>query len=109
MDALTVLRMATIEGAKALGMDSTTGSLERGKKADIIIVDVNKPHLIPMYNPFSHIVYSAKGSDVSHTIINGRLVMAEAKILTLDINEVIKKAGKCSRQVLESIHSPSNI
>ena len=109
MDALTVLKMATIEGAKALGIDSITGSLERGKKADIIVLDINKPHLTPMYNAFSHIVYSARGSDVSHTIINGRLVMAEGKILTMDINEVIKKAGNCSRQVLESIHSAGKV
>jgi 5-methylthioadenosine/S-adenosylhomocysteine deaminase len=104
MDALKVLRMATIEGAKVLGMNKITGSLERGKKADIIVVDINKPHLTPMYNPFSHIVYSAKGSDVSHTIINGRLVMAEGKILTMDVDDIIKKAGEHSRKVIESIN-----
>ena len=104
MDALTVLRMATIEGAKALGMENMTGSLEKGKRADIIIVDINKPHLTPMYNPSSHIVYSARGSDVSHTIINGRLVMDQGNILTMDIADVIKKAGECSKIVLERIN-----
>ncbi len=92
MDALTVLRMATIEGAKALGLSHITGSLETGKKADIIIIDTNKPHLTPMYNPFSHLVYAARGQDVSHTIINGRLVMENRRLLTLDLKEVMARA-----------------
>jgi len=70
MDALTVLRMATIEGARALGISEITGSFEKGKKADIIIIDTKKPHLTPMYNPYSHLVYAVRGNDVSHSIIN---------------------------------------
>ncbi len=106
MDALTVLRMSTIEGAKALGISNITGSLEKGKKADIIIIDTNKPHLIPLYNPYSHLVYSAKGSDVSHTIINGRLVMAERRLLIMDIDDVIKKAVIKSREIMGLLRSP---
>ena len=105
MDALTVLRMSTIEGAKALGLGNITGSLEKGKKADIIIIDTNKPHLVPLYNPYSHIVYSAKGSDVSHTIINGRLVMAEKRLLIMDIDDVIKKAVIKSREIMKLLNS----
>ncbi len=92
LDAVTVLRMATIEGAKALGLDDVTGSIEPGKKADIIIVDTRKPHLTPMYNPYSHIVYSAKGSDVSHSIINGQPVMRHRELLTMDLDEVLGRA-----------------
>jgi 5-methylthioadenosine/S-adenosylhomocysteine deaminase len=103
MDAVTVLRMATIEGAKALGIDDITGSLEKGKKADIIIVDINKPHLVPIYNPYSHLVYSARGSDVSHTIINGRLVMAERSILTMEVDKLIKNAFTKSREISRMI------
>jgi len=99
MDAVTVLRMATIEGAKALGMDSITGSLEEGKKADIIIVDVKKPHLTPMYNPYSHLVYAARGNDVVHTIINGKLVMEGRKLLGLEIDEIMGRAREKSRDV----------
>ncbi len=92
MDARTVLGMATIGGAKALGMDDRIGSLEVGKKADVIVVDIRKPHLTPMYNPYSHLVYAAKGSDVSHSIINGRLVMAGGTVMTIDVEDVMARA-----------------
>ena len=61
LDAATVLRMATIDGARALGLDRQIGSLEVGKKADLIIIDTRKPHLTPMYNPVSHLVYAVGG------------------------------------------------
>jgi 5-methylthioadenosine/S-adenosylhomocysteine deaminase len=105
MDALTVLRMATIEGAKALGIGDITGSLEKGKRADIIIIDSNKPHLVPLYDPYSHLVYSAKGSDVSHTIINGRIIMAERRLLTMDMDDIIKKAVAKSREIIGLLRS----
>ncbi|MCP4667313.1 MAG: amidohydrolase [Deltaproteobacteria bacterium] len=101
MDAVTVLRMATIEGARALGLGTITGSLEIGKKADIIIVDMEKPHLTPLYNPYSHLVYAARGNDVSHTIINGRMVMEDRKLLTLDLEEIMTRAKEKSVQVEE--------
>ena len=101
MDALTVLRMTTIEGAKALGIGQVTGSLEKGKKADVIILDTKKPHLTPMYNPYSHIVYAARGNDVSHSIINGRLVMEDRKLLTMDLNEIMEGAREKSRDVMD--------
>ena len=79
LDARTVVKMATIEGAKAIGVDHVTGSLEPGKKADIIIVDIKKPHLVPMYNPFSHIVYSARGTDVRDVIVNGKMLVKDCQ------------------------------
>jgi 5-methylthioadenosine/S-adenosylhomocysteine deaminase len=103
MDALTVLRMATIEGAKALGMEDRVGSLECGKKADIIILDTKKPHLTPLYHPVSHLVYAAKGSDVSHSIINGQLVMEDRRLLTIDLPELIREIRKKSRDVKDWI------
>ncbi len=99
MDARTVLRMATIESARALGLDRVTGSLEAGKKADLIIVDTFKPHLTPMYNLYSHLVYAAGGADVSTSIINGRLVMKDRQLTTLDVNKVMADV----RQVAETI------
>jgi 5-methylthioadenosine/S-adenosylhomocysteine deaminase len=99
MDALTVMRMATIQGAKALGMGEIIGSLEKGKKADVIILDTKKPHLTPMYNPFSHLVYAARGNDVTHSIINGRLVMEDRKLLTIDLYEIMEKARQKSQDV----------
>ncbi|OQY43403.1 MAG: S-adenosylhomocysteine deaminase, partial [Desulfobacteraceae bacterium 4572_87] len=106
MDALTVLKMATIEGAKALGLSHETGSLETGKKADVIIIDTNKPHLTPMYNPFSHLVYAARGQDVSHTIINGRVVMENRQLLTLDLEEVMARAMEKARDVRKWVADP---
>ena len=74
-DARTILRMATRDGARAIGMEKEIGSLEIGKKADLIIVDIRQPHLVPMYHPASHAVYAAKGSDVNTVIIDGRPVV----------------------------------
>jgi 5-methylthioadenosine/S-adenosylhomocysteine deaminase len=71
---------------------SDLGSLEPGKKADIIIVDTRKPHLTPLYSPYSHLVYSAGGADVSHSIINGRLVMEDRRLLTLDLEDILSRA-----------------
>jgi 5-methylthioadenosine/S-adenosylhomocysteine deaminase len=101
MNALTALRMATIEGAKALGMENITGSLEVGKKADIIVLDTNKPHLTPLYSPYSHLVYAARGNDVSHSIINGQLVMEDRKLLTLNLGEIMTQAKERAVQVQE--------
>ncbi|PKN64149.1 MAG: S-adenosylhomocysteine deaminase [Deltaproteobacteria bacterium HGW-Deltaproteobacteria-15] len=99
MDAYTVLRMATVEGARALGMEAVTGSLAPGKKADVIVVDTCKPHLTPMFDPYSQLVYAAKANDVSHSFINGRLVLEERKLLTLDVEEIMKRAREKARDV----------
>jgi len=99
MDALSVLKMATIQGARVLGLQDVTGSLEVGKKADVIVIDTHKPHLTPMYNATSHLVYAARGNDVSHSIINGQLVMENRNLLTLDIAEIIKQARETSIRV----------
>jgi 5-methylthioadenosine/S-adenosylhomocysteine deaminase len=99
MDALSVLKMATIQGARALGLHHITGSLEVGKKADIIVIDTHKPHLTPMYNATSHLVYAARGNDVRHSIINGQPVMEDRKLLTLDIAEIIARAKETAIRV----------
>jgi 5-methylthioadenosine/S-adenosylhomocysteine deaminase len=99
MDAYTVLRMATLEGARALGMDAITGSLAQGKKADVIIVDTCKPHLTPMFDPYSQLVYAAKANDVSHSFIDGRLVLEERRLLTLDVEEIMNRAREKAKDV----------
>lgn len=96
VDAVTVLRMATIQGARALGLQDIIGSLEIGKKADVIVVDTHKPHLTPMYNAVSHLVYAASGNDVTHSVINGKLVMEDRKLLTLDLDEIIARSREKS-------------
>lgn len=91
LPAATVLEMATRNGARALGLSGKIGELAPGRLADIIVLDFNKPHLTPLYRPISHLVYAARGSDVRHTIINGRLVMEDRKLLTLDVDEVMER------------------
>jgi 5-methylthioadenosine/S-adenosylhomocysteine deaminase len=103
MDATTVVRMATIEGAKALGMERQIGSLEVGKKADIIIIGLNKPHLTPLYNIYSHLAYAMNGADVDTVIINGKLVMENRKLLTVDENEVMQNVREIAIKIKKSI------
>ena len=92
--------MATRGGAKALGMESMIGSLEVGKQADVIVVDTNRPHLTPMYDPYSHLVYAAKASDVTHSIINGRLVMERRELLSIDFDEIAAGVKKKAKEIL---------
>lgn len=99
MDAKTVLKMATSNAAKTLGIDKITGSLEKGKKADLIIIDTSKPHLTPMYNVYSHLVYAAGGNDVATSIINGRLVMENGEVLTLDIEKIMADVNEIADEV----------
>jgi len=109
MDAKTVIDMTTKKGAKVLGLENNIGSLEVGKKADIIVIDINKPHLTPMYNPYSHIVYAANGHDVKSTVIDGRIVMEDGKLLTLDVEGVMERAREKSKMVREWVKKePSN-
>jgi 5-methylthioadenosine/S-adenosylhomocysteine deaminase len=86
-----------------LGFGDIIGSLEVGKKADVIVIDTHKPHLTPMYNATSHLVYAAGGSDVKHSIINGQVVMEDRKLLTLDLAEVLAHAREKAVQVIQSL------
>lgn len=99
MDARTVVRMATIEGARALGMSDITGSLEPGKKADIIIIDIGRPHLVPMYNVYSHLVYAVSGSDVVTAVVNGQVLMEDRILTTVDVDEVIGAVNQIARDI----------
>lgn len=99
MKAETVLKMATVNGAKALGLERVTGSVTPGKRADLIVVDTTKPHMTPMYNPYSHLVYSASGSDVSAVVIEGRLVMKDRQVLTLDVKEIMTEVRHIARSL----------
>ncbi len=99
LDAATVLRMATIDGARALGLDHLIGSLEIGKRADLIVIDTQKPHLTPMYHPTSHLVYSVGGSDVSATIVDGRILMKDRILRHMDIDGIMADAQGIARQL----------
>lgn len=97
--ARTVLEMATIGGARALGMERRVGSLEPGKRADLIVVNMSAARQTPMYDPVSHLVYTTRGDDVLATIVNGKVLMRGGKVLTLDEHAVLKEARLLSERV----------
>ena len=94
------LEMATIHGAKALGLEGVTGSLEAGKKADIILIDFRKPHLTPVHDPYANIVYSAHGEDVDTVIVDGKILMENREVKTLKEEEVMQKAHRTALDLL---------
>jgi 5-methylthioadenosine/S-adenosylhomocysteine deaminase len=99
LDARTALKMATVEGARVIGLEDEIGTIETGKKADIIIVDTHAPHMTPMYNPYSQLVYSATGGDVRDVIINGRIVYRDRRFTTLDKDEIMNQVKSLSRRI----------
>jgi len=96
-----VLEMATINGARALGLEEHVGSIEAGKKADIITINYWDPKLMPLNDPVSHIVYAASGNDVRDVIIDGKVVMRDRRVLTLDEDEVLRNVERMSRELFE--------
>jgi len=105
VNAREALEMATIRGARAINMDKEIGSLEAGKRADIIIVGLNSIHQTPLYNVYSHLVYATKASDVETVIINGRTVMRNRRVLTINEPSVRAKANEYRDRIRNSIKS----
>ena len=91
LNAEQALELATIGGARALHMEKEIGSLEPGKKADLIILDLDSPNAVPLYDLYAQIVYSLKGEEVKTVIIGGRIVMRDRRVLTLDQARVIAR------------------
>jgi 5-methylthioadenosine/S-adenosylhomocysteine deaminase len=100
MSAYEVLKMATINAAKALGLAENVGSLDVGKKADIVLIDLAKPHLKPLHNIYATIAYSARGSDVDTVIVDGKILMENRQVKTLDEQSVMEKAEKTALNML---------
>ena len=92
LNAKSAVEMATIDGARAIHMEKEIGSLEVGKKADLIVIGLQRPHAVPMYEVYSQIAYSLKGSDVETVIIGGKVVMQDHIVLTVDERKVIERA-----------------
>ncbi len=103
LPAFDALRMATTGSAALLNIAHETGTLEAGKKADIILIHLKKPHLQPVHNLLSLLAYSANGSDVDTTIINGKIVMQGRQLLTIDEDELMKQASIRSKRIVEGI------
>lgn len=101
LSAETVLEMATLGGARVLGMAERIGSIAPGKCADIILVNLDRPHLTPLYHPFSQLVYAAGGADVVTSIIDGQVVMKDRRLLTIDLDEAIREVRQIGKRIAE--------
>ncbi len=101
--ASAALEMATIRGARALGMEKEIGSLETGKLADMILVSVVRPNGVPMYDPVSQMVYALKADDVRYVMVNGKVVVQDGKIQTLHETEILQKAAEYRAKVSASL------
>ena len=103
LTAEQAFEMATLRGARAVGMEREIGSLEAGKRADLVVVRADAPHAVPMFNVYSQLVYALKGADVQHVIVNGRPVVRDRRVLTLDMPAVLKKAEEYRQAVAASV------
>ena len=103
LNAKAVVEMATIDGARALHMDKEIGSLEAGKKADLILIGLDAPNAVPMYDIYAQIAYALKGNDVETVIIGGRAVMRDHKLLTVNEQEAIAKAREYKKSIANSL------
>ena len=101
--AKTAVEMATINGARVLGLQDKIGSLEPGKRADLITVRIDQPNAIPWHDPYSMLVYALKGSDVRDVMIHGRLTVFDREVRTIDLNRVLARAAAIRGQVTRSL------
>jgi 5-methylthioadenosine/S-adenosylhomocysteine deaminase len=103
ISAPEALEMATIGGARVIGQQARIGSLEAGKRADLIIVGMSKPRQQPLFDPIAQIVYASRGDDVETTIVNGRVLMRDRTVLTLDEATVVSEARKAADLVRKAV------
>jgi len=106
LNAKAVVEMATIDGARALHMEKEIGSLEVGKKADLVLIGLDEPNAVPMYDVYAQLAYALKGSDVETVVIGGRVVMRDRKVLTVKEEEVMAKARAYKKTIAASLGMP---
>jgi 5-methylthioadenosine/S-adenosylhomocysteine deaminase len=106
LNAKAVVEMATIDGARALHLEKEIGSLEPGKKADLILIGLDEPNAVPMYDIYAQLAYALKGSDVQTVVIGGHIVMRNRKLLTLNEEEAIAKARQYKKSIAMSLGMP---
>jgi 5-methylthioadenosine/S-adenosylhomocysteine deaminase len=102
LPAETVLAMATIHGARALGLQDEIGSLEVGKRADLIAVDLAQPETQPLYHPISQLVYAADSAQVTHSWVAGQPLMTARELTRLDMEDVLARAGRWGKVIEET-------
>jgi len=106
LNAKAVVEMATIDGARALHLEKEIGSLEPGKKADLILIGLDEPNAVPMYDIYAQLAYALKGSDVETVVIGGRIVMRDNKLLTVNEKEAMAKARQYKKSIALSLGMP---
>jgi 5-methylthioadenosine/S-adenosylhomocysteine deaminase len=106
INARAVVEMATIDGARAIHMEKEIGSLEVGKKADLILISLDEPNAVPMYDIYAQLAYALKGSDVETVVIGGRVVMRDRKLLTVNEEEAMVKARVYKKTIAASLGLP---
>src|SRR5450631_2245719 len=106
LNAKAVVEMATIDGARALHLEKELGSLEPGKKADLILISLDEPNAVPMYDIYAQLAYALKGSDVETVVIGGRVVMRDRKLLTVNQEEAMAKARQYKKSIAASLGLP---
>ncbi len=100
LPAPTALSLATGGGARVLGLEEEVGALAPGLKGDLIVLDLDQPHLTPLYDPYSHLVYAATGADVQTVLVNGRVVVQDRRLLSFDLEETLARARELAGGLL---------
>jgi 5-methylthioadenosine/S-adenosylhomocysteine deaminase len=103
--AQKVLELATIEAAKVVGMENEIGSLEAGKKADVLLVDMKRPHMVPNVDPVSNLVYYGNGNDIKTVIIDGKVVMEDWTVRTVNESEMLERGQQAAKNVWSRYYS----
>ena len=99
MPATATLDLATRGSAKVLGLEGQVGALSPGLKADVVVLDLDQPHLTPLYDPYSHLVYAAGGGDVQTVVVHGRVVVQDRQVLSFDLEETLAKTRELAREL----------
>ena len=102
LPARSVVEMATVDGARVLGLDERIGTLAEGREADLLCIDTAAVHGTPLYDPFSHLVFAARASDVRHVVVRGRAVVRDRKLLTIDVERVLAEARDVAKRIREA-------
>lgn len=103
MPARTVAELLTIGGARVLGLADLIGSLEPGKRADVVCIGVDRPHAVPVFDPYAHLAYAARAADVRHVVIDGRVVMEDSELTTLDEPRLLTEARQATTGLVERL------
>jgi 5-methylthioadenosine/S-adenosylhomocysteine deaminase len=103
LGARGAVEMATVDGARALHMEKQIGSLESGKKADLVLIGLDVPHAVPMFDVYSQLAYSLKAGDIETVVIGGRLIMRNHRLLTVDEPAAIAKAREYQTKIAASL------